>query len=630
MKYLIKIVTYLFIFLMMDVIITSCNDPLDQDPVQSITEETIFSDIDLIEPYLNRCYELIVATAQYVFTMTSRGFCSETDETVNIHGPNEFTWVKGTMNPSNFGFFVQPWGHDFAQWDLIYQNIKNVNVLLDKIDEVPVESSTEEAFRERMKAEAYWIRAFMYTNLLRCYGGLILMDKPFELGQDYLQVKRSTLKETMDFILSDIDKAISGLPQKDQMEQGRANQGTAAALKVRLLTFCASPLVNGGYEASNPLVSFQDGAQNERWAAARDAAKALMDGNYGSYGLTGSSADPPSNMTEEQIWEYANNFQSVFIQKGAWNSEIIWGIQFSPDKGYRQTGNTWQAPNGYRCFGSDNPQEPFVRSFEMADGTKFIWDQFNPGNDLVREATAAELENTPLLNPYNGREPRFYASIMYHGQPWRKRPAAVGGPPFIQTGYFVPEGVAHTVLDSLVPGLDTRDGPVMPWNGTKTGYYIKKFLDPTVEPRGFYTDLTWMDMRYAEVLMNYAEACIELGDIQNGIDALNEVRNRAGLPDRPVSDQTEAREFARHERSIEFFAEAQRWFDIRRWMIAPQLMHDVYPTKIYEWTDGNMRWEWDKQFLVDERSNWHDNLYWLPIPFEETQRAPQIQQNPSY
>ena len=170
----------------------------------------------------------------------------------------------------------------------------------------------------------------------------------------------------------------------------------------------------------------------------------------------------------------------------------------------------------------------------------------------------------------------------------------------------------------------------MPWNATKTGYYIQKFIDIEVEPRGFYTDLTWVDMRYPEVVLNYAEACIELGEIQNGIDALNEVRNRAGLPDRPTTGQSEAREFVRHERGIEFYAEAQRWFDIRRWMTAPQLMHDVYPTRIYEWTDGKMRWEWDQAFLVDKRDNWSDKLYWLPIPFEETQRAPQIEQNPNY
>ncbi len=90
---------------------------------------------------------------------------------------------------------------------------------------------------------------------------------------------------------------------------------------------------------------------------------------------------------------------------------------------------------------------------------------------------------------------------------------------------------------------DTRQGPVENWNGTKTGYYLKKFLDPTIAGQYFRNTTVWVEFRYAEILLNYAEACIELGgaDLQNGINALNLVRNRAGLPDRVTTDQATAR-----------------------------------------------------------------------------------------
>ena len=484
--------------------------------------------------------------------------------------------------------------------------------------------------KKQIKAEAYFLRAYCYTQLLRGHGGVILIDEPPELGGDYSGIERSSLADTRDFILSDIEKAINGLPKKGNIQQGDATQGAAAALKVRLLTFCASDLVNGGYEPGNPLVSFQEGSQSERWKAVRDAAKNFIDGNYGDYNLTGTTQDPPENMTQEQIWEYANNFHSIFLQKSAWNDEVIWGIQFtqeSPWPNYASI-NLRAGPNGYYLYGTRNPQERFVRKFEMADGTEFDWDgPPSVNNETVREATASELENNPLLNPYNGREPRFYASIMYHGAPWpQKRPEDINAPDTIQSGYFVKEGGDYTNDEDLSPGVDTRQGPVYEWNGTKTGYYIRKLLDPEIDGRYENNVQTWIEMRYAEILLDYAEACIELDEIQKGLEALNRVRNRAGLPDRVISNQNEAREFVRHERNVEFFAEGHRWYDIRRWMIADEVLQDVHKMNVYEWENGKMRFEWKKDIIVMER-NWNEQ-WWLPLQHEELNRAPQLEQNP--
>jgi len=631
MNHIQKILEYLTVGVMLFIIPTSCEqDPLDRDPTSSITEKAVFEDINLTKAYLDNCYDKIAGPPFQVLGLTSNSLSSATDETYCIHNPEQYTWSKGTMSPSNLGHWGN-WRFVWLQWEHLYANIKNVNVLLAHIDDVPTETSQEEELKERMKAEAYWIRAYDYTQLMRSYGGLILMDEPFELGEDYLGVERSSLAETRDFILSDIEKALEGLPQKDGIEQGRATQGAAAALKVRLLTFCASKLVNGGYEADNPIVSFQEGTQQQRWEAARDAAEAFIDGEYGNYSLTGTTEDPPEDMNEVQIWEYANNFHSIFLQKGAWNDDIIWGVQYDQENGTAIMCNMWDGPNGYHNWGNDNPQEPFVRSFEMADGSEFDWDgPPSVNNETVREATASDLEDNPYLDPYYRREPRFYASVLYHGAPWKERPGDIDAPDTIQTGYFVEAGADYTDDDAITPGADTRQGPTEPWNGTKTGYYLRKFLDPEIEGQYENNEQTWPEFRYAEMLLDYAEASIELGEIQDGIGALNKVRNRAGLPDRPLSaTQEEAREYVRHERKIEFFGELIRWYDLRRWMIAGDVLHDVHKMNIYEWEDGQMRWEWDKSILVDDRM-WVDKAYWQPIPIEEMNRAPQLTQNPNY
>ena len=128
--------------------------------------------------------------------------------------------------------------------------------------------------------------------------------------------------------------------------------------------------------------------------------------------------------------------------------------------------NIWNGPCGYHNWGNNNPTEPAVRSFEMADGTPFVWD--NGGGEYLRTATAAELAADPLMSPYNGREPRFYAIVLYHGAPWQARPSdAAAFDPYNQQGSF--RGVISIKPDGTlkIAGVDTRQGLIETWNGTK-------------------------------------------------------------------------------------------------------------------------------------------------------------------
>jgi hypothetical protein len=268
----------------------------------------------------------------------------------------------------------------------------------------------------------------------------------------------------------------------------------------------------------------------------------------------------------------------------------------------------------------------------MADGTKFQWDKYSPGNQEIRTATAAELLTDPLRNPYNGREPRFYATILYDGAPWQARPSdAAGLEPEnkVQTGYYLRKPGDAAPWKS---GLDTRQSLIESWNGTKVGYYLKKLSDPGTAGQYFRNTNTWVEFRYAEILMNYAEACIELGgaDLQKGIDAMNLVRNRAGLPDRVTTDQAKAREYVQHERNIEFFAEGHRFFDMRRWMICEQVIENVYGTRIEHYDDGSHMWKWNKADNADPRSFTDKKFYWVPIERAEMNKSESLQQNPGY
>ncbi len=624
MKNMKKIIGYSMVMLVLLLAATSCEDVLDQRAVDSFNEESVFEDINLARAYLGRCYDFIGVDNNLVLGLREDPLTTSTDETLNIHRPGSYPFLKGRMSPDELGHFGA-WQFNWISWSL-YSNIKNVNVFLANIDKVPAETSNDEALIQRMKGEAHWIRAFDYANLMRSYGGVVLVEQPFELGQDFLSVNRSSIDETLAFIIKDLDAAIQLLPAKDGIEQGRATKGAAAALKSRILSWSTGILMNGGYEPSNPLVSFQSGSRTARLEAAKTIAKEIMDGVHGHYALTGTTEDPPANMTEEQIWEYADNFFNIFTQKAAWNDEVIWGVQYLQSAGNITTQNRWWGPNGYHNWGNCGPNEPVVRKFEMADGSPFVWDKYNPGDQYVREATAQQLAADPEINPYVGREPRFYATVLFDGAPWTDRPtdaAAFDPVGIVETSYQI------TASGDEIAGLDTRQGPIEAWNGTKNGYYLKKYQDPATVGQYFNNQNAWIEIRYAEVILDYAEACIELGEVEEGIRALNIVRNRAGLPDRVTTDQAQAREWYRNERLVEFFGEGDRWYMIRKWMIANEVITNVHAMKIYHYADGRSRWFYDTSTVVDDRSFVARN-YWLPISRSEINRAPQLQQNPGY
>lgn len=440
-------------------IMASCQeDVLDKKAVDTFNEQLVFSDINVVNSYLGKCYDRMGGnTDDGILGAREDLLDSGTDLLLCIHRPANYVMLKGTMSPDQLGFFADDGKGGYLRWNNLYQNIQDVNRILANIDAVSTQTTTEEALKKQMKGEAYFIRAYDYASLLMVYGGAILKDQPYNLADDFTSVKRSTIKETLDFILKDIQSSIDNLPAS--IEQGRANRAAAAALKSRVLLFCASKLTNGGWteQASNTLISFPAGSQTALLQQARDAAKDVMDGKYGAFSLVGTITDPPATLTAADVQKYAEAYGGIFNQKSTWNTETIWGIQFPLSGGNTNNANIWYGPNGYHNWGNNNPTETAVRRFEMADGSKFQWDKYNPGDMEVRTATAAELSTDPLRNPYNGREPRFYACVLYDGAPWQQRPSdAAGLEPEnkIQTGYYFKNIGDATPYKS---GIDTRD-----------------------------------------------------------------------------------------------------------------------------------------------------------------------------
>lgn len=221
-------------------------------------------------------------------------------------------------------------------------------------------------------------------------------------------------------------------------------------------------------------------------------------------------------------------------------------------------------------------------------------------------------------HPYENRDPRFYATILYDGAQWMSRP--------LETFFTVDASGKETG-----GGKDSKYGNDS-WNTSPTGYNLKKFQDETyVQNSWNFKAKNWNIIRMAELYLNKAEALYEIGDEDGAREAVNAVRKRAGLPD-VVASGSDLLEAIKHERRIELAFEEHRYYDVRRWKDAPKYFgRAVHSVMIKKYPDGHKTYEPSSiRNAVGGDRKWDDKMYWLPIPKSEMDKNPNFVQNPGY
>jgi hypothetical protein len=499
-------------------------------------------------------------------------------------------------------------------WEDVYSTIRKINIFLKKAEGSDVRSSTE---KETLLGEAYFLRAYFYHNIMKKYGGIPIIEKPFKLGEgtERYQVPRNTFKETVNHIVMDLDQAAARL-SVDARRKGAATKGAALALKSRVLLYAASDLYNEN-PSGMKVTGYTGGSQQARWQKAKEAAQAVIDLDEYRLPQAESSEEYRTNLLRED------------------NPEFIWARYFGEAGGPAHNQSLWTGPNGYDCWGGNMPTQQHVNAYENADGSQFEWKRADP--------VSAD-EPVDAKNPYKKRDPRLKANIIYNGTQWRERQAGPTTKGIMQTGYYEHPDRGGSYEESgvqgeLRPGMETRDGPIHPWAGTRTGYFLKKFTSREVSCRDEQAYNPWPFLRYAEVLLNYAEASANLGDTQDALWALNKVRSRVGMPDGPADGgpNRTLMERIRQEREVELAFEDHRYWDVRRWMIAPEVYSEgAKGIRIEGELDPNGQLLVDHRYnykynvrLVDQRQ-WNDKAYFLPITDEEMNRNPELVQKPGY
>lgn len=527
-------------------VFSSCNDFLDKKPLDSITEDAVFNDDALLTAYVTACYNA------YPNGFDEAMMSSCTDESYTRHGGNSSILVsQGEMNPDNIENFDSQRFANFNYWNSAYEYLRNINTFFAKYEEAQVSKE----LKSRLYGEMKFIRAFVYANLIWRFGGVPIITKVYTLEDTDYTIKRNTYDECVDFILAEIDDAIQHLPAKMEGEnKGRASADACKALRSRVLLYAASPLVN----TTNDM---------KKWERARDAAKEVID-------LPGYSL--------------SSDYRNMFLKD---DNEVIFRKYYTKAQANRM--NLFNSPNGYGGWGGNCPIQNLVDDYEMkATGKKPL--EAGSGYDPT--------------HPYEGRDPRFYATVLYNGAMFRGRS--------VET--FIPNG------------QDSEQGAVGSWNCSKTGYYLYKYHDEDqVLNESEATTVPWTFFRLAEFYLNYAEAQYNLGNEEECRWAINVIRSRKGV-DMPLVTATgsELLEKLRNERRIELAFENHRYFDLRRWKLAEEYENkNAMGIKVEKDESGNLTYS---EITVLER-RFNPQHYWLPIPRSEIIKSSYtLEQNPYY
>ena len=539
----------------------------------------------------------------------------EAEHSVSTAAVQNFT--NGVWNPSKVPTveYGAPWSYRNwrTPWQHCYIGIRLANLFLENVDRSMIINDIEDPAKryERtwFKGQAYFWRAYLEFQLLRTYGKFVISTKSEEVSDPELFRDRNSIDECVAQIVKDCNSAIDSLPLLWTNEEWyRANKTTAQALKSRVLLYYASPLYQGDFETFGlPKNTVGD---VQRWKdAAKAAREAIQDNSY--YHL---APVYKYNRPYSQVGSYN---QSVFLAMDEKNRENIFSTP--PTQNQAMTNEIYNLPAGIDGFyGYTNPTQEMVDAFEVID-------------PVTHEAVPFDWNNpVHAANPYENRDPRFYASILYNDYLWG---ASLSKAYKIETY----EGGAH------------RDKNLQ--NSTKTGYYFRKTLDERVykNVRGFYNtpQRARIDFRFAELLLNYAEAMNEAygpevsdpeGALRLGIstakEAIDMIRARVKMPALPSGlSQDEMREKIKHERRIELCFEGHRFYDVRRWKegeIFGQPIHGVNITVASRDDQGKPN-KFNYEVVQVEERIWKDCMYWWPINYSEISKyGGKMTQNPGW
>ncbi|MBN8851598.1 MAG: hypothetical protein BGO55_04785 [Sphingobacteriales bacterium 50-39] len=587
-------------------IAVSCNrDLLDKKPLDTLTDAAVFSDPSFLQDYVYNVYNGM----RPIWNPGTGGYEALTDVAVDQPETHDRAggireWIDGIITGDNITDLTNVWSDEYGY-------IRKANVFFEQVKSSTIDTSV----LNPMKGEMHFLRAWMYFDLMRHYGGVPIITKSFQLNDSSFNVARNTYAECETFVLDELSQA-TGLLQSVTPATGKITAAAAMALKARVLLYAASPLNNPTNDLS-------------KWQAAEAATKAVID--------LGFTLHP----THDDLFTRPVKADEIILGKSYTPGNRI------PDWGFNY--DYW--PCGFDARQRIVPTQTFINMFEMTNG-QYPY--------LADGVTVNPASGYDPQNPNVNRDPRYKSFIIYPG----------AGP------FTINDGAKSTTRtyeywEDGTPPPGTNPNTVDPKNGqalfnfgrdsksywvkgltpfhwrVQTGYTFMKLLDFT-GPRASFDynyNQAIVFLRIAEFYLNYAEIEIALGNEQVARDYINKVRARpsVNMPPITTSGADLVRDY-RNERAIELHLEDHRFFDLMRWKAAPGNV-DIAIRGLtgvtMDWTGvppgdintlGKLSYTYGVIANAEVRQPWVGDYYYLfPIPTSEIKRSNGVlKQNPGY
>lgn len=509
----------------------SCSDVMDVTPDGRLSLEEVFANPDYTAAYFSQAFDNLPHKMMnyYWFDNLPSALSDESWSCDDVEGVGAINAYKG-QGSARENLFETCYNENFEcqYWERYWKSIRTINVFLQNIPTAAVNSETD---RSRMTAEAHVLRAYYYLQLIKWYGALPIIKVPFPDDVDYSTVKKSSAVDCLKFVVEDCETAMlcEDLPWRivNDREFRRLTRAMAAAIRSQAALYAASPLYNTGGE------NLWDYAYEKN----KDSYQKLKANGYELY------------TQQHHPEEYLNAYGEYFAQNATGGAnpidrETIW-LDIKDNWGMWWV---WGLPIQSNYRAGCVPSQELVDAYDMLETGKPVLDLKQPYLDETHlQPNYTEGSGYNPARPYEGRDPRFYATIIYNG-----------------ASIYV--GNTKSVVQTYNGGnSELRDNDR---RYTRTGYYLNKYRNWQAYSGLSGQDGKWKHYRMGEVYLNLAEAAIEAGHIDEGLALINDIRHRAGFDpsvDVTATTQEEARLLLRHERQVEFAFEEHRFFDTRRW-----------------------------------------------------------------
>lgn len=593
----------LLIVIMIAFMINACEDVLEKQPLDIITDATLWSDEILIDDYLNQCY----AEMKFYFEMPygqDINYLMEnrSHDAITLSDEAQCGWDDEIKAPKSDWITIN--GGVFEWWG--YPTVRRLNIFLNKMENLEIQ--VDESYKKQRIAEARFLRAFAYFNMVKRYGGVPLITRAQELNdpEEELYRKRDKEETIYQFILSELDEIASDLPEN--FGDGRATKYAALALKSRAAMYAASIAQWGSVEL-NGIIGIPEEKATTYWQISYDASKEII--SSGKFFLY--------NQSENKV----ENYRNLFLDEN--NSEVIFAERFDGLSGRGHIWDMLEVPYSYHVWGKGQNACIYlemVESYDNIDGTPGIIDR-----EKIEDGHLWTVEEL-----FGKKDPRFKASIYTHGTPWIDASGSI----ILDYHDAIETSDGNLLTTGAYKGVLARSRSY----GRMTPFGVLKYLDPdmAIKHERNYSKTDFIVFRLGEIILNYAEAAIELNKNDDALWAVNEIRKRAGMP---TYDMV-TRELVRKERKVELAFEGTRYFDVRRWRTAVNELTKSYHGLRFI-IDGSSldEGQYDvltqkfKLAIINDVSGipspyFDEKHYYLPITLARTSNNPNLVENPGY